>query len=79
MSEATTLPKTVSIDGVEYEVEKLSDRVKRLIAIYGKWTDETAELRLSLAKNEAALRDLTREISETVKTEAAETTEVVGE
>lgn len=78
MSEATTLPKTISIDNVEYEVEKLSDRVKRLIAIYGKWTDEAAELRLNLAKNEAALRDLTREISETVKTEAAEITDVAA-
>lgn len=59
----------LTIDGVQYEVDKLSDKVKNLLSIYQKWEAEVLESKLTFAKNEAALRDLTREISEVVKAE----------
>ena len=69
------LPKTVTIENVEYNVDELSDKAKQLLAIYQKWSQDTAEARMVLAKNEAALRDLTLELKQVVLTEKAETVE----
>ncbi len=66
------LPKIINIDGVEYEVETLSPTVKRLLGIYKIWEKDANDARLSLAKTEAALRDLTREIQLSVKNDQAE-------
>lgn len=69
------LPKTVTIENVEYNVDELSDKAKQLLAIYQKWSQDTAEARMVLAKNEAALRDLTLELKQVVLTEKTETVE----
>ena len=73
--QANQIPGVLTIDGVQYEVEKFSDRIKNLLGIYQKWEQETIDAKLVFAKSEAALRDLTREISELVKAEAAEQTQ----
>lgn len=69
------LPKTVTIENVEYNVDELSDKAKQLLAIYQKWSQDTAEARMVLAKNEAALRDLTLELKQVVLTEKVENVE----
>lgn len=76
---ATELPKYLTFNGVQFEVEKLSDGVKKLLNIYQKWEQETNESRLVVAKNEAALRDLTREIQIAVAKETAPAESVEAE
>jgi len=76
---ATELPKYLTFNGVQFEVEKLSDGVKKLLNIYQKWEQETNESRLVVAKNEAALRDLTREIQIAVAKETAQVESVEAE
>jgi uncharacterized coiled-coil protein SlyX len=56
----------------------MSDSVKSLISVYNTWQNDLAEAnkafteaKLEIAKTEAALRDLTREIIEAVETPAA--------
>lgn len=72
MSE-NTLPEVITIDGVEYKVSELSQQTLHLLEIYQIWEKDVRDLRLALAKNEAAVRDLTREIATTVKAEKTET------
>lgn len=69
--------KIVNINGVEYLYDTLSDQVKALIAVYESWQGDLAKAnsefktaKLSIAKNEAALRDLIREITTVVETPA---------
>lgn len=69
MTEATQAPMTLTLDGQEYPIDQFSDKVKRLVAIFRSWEAETVKERLSVAKGEAALRDLTREIEGLVKAE----------
>lgn len=61
--------KTVTIDNVEYEVEKLSPKAQALVKIYQKWAAEAQDQKLELAKTDAALRDLSRELIVAVKGE----------
>lgn len=61
--------KTVTIDNVEYEVEKLSPKAQALVKIYQKWAAEAQNQKLELAKTDAALRDLSRELIVAVKGE----------
>lgn len=63
---------TINIDNKPYEIDSLSDRVKQLLVIHQRWEKETQELRLNLAKAEAANRDLTREIIDLVKLDGTE-------
>ncbi len=60
---------TVTIDGVEYEVEKLSPAARSLISFYQTWSGELASARLEVAKLEAALRQLSSEIIAVVKSD----------
>jgi hypothetical protein len=69
--------ETVTINNKAYPVSGLSDTVKSLIAVHHKWQEsrdsalESLEVvRLEVAKNEAALRDLAREIVELVEAPA---------
>jgi hypothetical protein len=61
--------KTLTIDGVEYPIADFSEKVQRLIGIHQAWEADAASKRLEVAKSEAALRDLTREILSIVKEE----------
>lgn len=69
-----TEQKTIAINGKDYEVDSLSDTVKTLLNIYSQWSTERDEAvkafneaKLSVAKHDAALRDLSKEIVETVE------------
>jgi hypothetical protein len=58
----TAVAQTITIGNNTYEIEKLTDRVKRLIAVYQMWAQEAEKQQLELAKTQAAIRDLTREV-----------------
>jgi len=73
-----TTQNVVTINGKEYEIDKLSDTAKSLLQIFNQWQadrDEAAnaltKAKINLAKNEAALRDLSREIVELIENEEA--------
>lgn len=57
---------TITIDDKEYKVEDLTKEQQSLVTIYRKWSEELNESRLEMAKLESALRDLTREITNSV-------------
>ncbi|MEM2159640.1 MAG: hypothetical protein QXN55_01645 [Candidatus Nitrosotenuis sp.] len=61
--------KTLTIDGVEYQIADFSSKVQQLISIHQGWEADANAKRLEVAKVEAALRDLTREILSLVKSE----------
>lgn len=73
---STELPKYLTFENKQFEVEKFSDGVKKLLVIYQQWEQETIKSRLEVAKNEAALRDLTREIQGAVAKEPSQEPEV---
>ncbi len=72
MDHRIEVPKTITIDEVEYAVEDLSAQAKLLLEIHADWRRDLADVRLEVAKHEAALRNLEAEISETVKAGIAE-------
>lgn len=79
MTTEVQAPATVQINGREYEVATLSDTVKSLLSVYNTWLADRdaavqalADAKVLVAKNEAALRDLSREIVELVDSEQAE-------
>jgi hypothetical protein len=82
MADAQTGVQTITIGNKTYEVDKLTDRVKRLVSVYQLWAQEAEKQQLEAAKTQAAIRDLTREIIATqVEDEgkAAAEAAIVGE
>lgn len=80
MSEQTS--QTININGKDYVLADLSDAIRSLINVYSTWQNDLVEAqkafteaKLEIAKTEAAMRDLTREI--VVAVEAAPTEEHV--
>lgn len=61
----------ITIDGVEYEVDKLSQKTRSLLVVHQDWSAELRTQRLDVAKTEAALRDLSREVIAAVKADSA--------
>lgn len=73
-----TTQNVVTINGKEYEIANLSDTAKSLLQIFNQWQTERDEsataltkAKVELAKNEAALRDLSREIVDLIENEEA--------
>lgn len=52
----------ITIGSQQFDLDKLSDNAKHLIGIHRKWVLELEEKRLEVAKVEAALRDLAKEL-----------------
>jgi hypothetical protein len=74
MSEQTA--QTITVDGVQYDLTIFSDEVKKLISIHQNWEHKVVEARLEVARSEAAVRDLTRELINKIKAELAMAEEV---
>lgn len=71
-------PDAVTINGKEYQLSTMSDTAKSLLSVFNQWQNERDSsiealnrAKIDLAKNEAALRDLSREIVELMETEEA--------
>lgn len=71
-------PKTITIDGTEYDVAGFSETVQRLVTIHTSWRNELAQERLDVAKTEAAIRTLDVELSQTVAKELKEKAEAAA-
>ena len=61
---------TLNIDEVTYDVDKLSEEVQGLVAIYNRWNLKEADARGELAILQAAKQTLSAQIVNTVRTEA---------
>lgn len=72
MDHRIEVPKTITIDGVEHAVADLGPQVQLLMNIHAEWRTQLADIRLEVAKHEAALRNLEAEIADTVKKQKEE-------
>ncbi len=59
--------KTIKIGEKDYFEDTLPSNVKQLIQIYSQWNADVVKARLKVSKNEAAIRDIFREILEAVQ------------
>ena len=59
--------KTITVDGVEHELSSFSSDVQRLVGIHQHWEGKLIEARLQVPMIEAAIRDLTRELTAKIK------------
>jgi hypothetical protein len=59
--------KTITVDGVEHDLASFPQEVQQLVAIHQRWEVKKVEAKLELAMVEAALRDLTKELSDKIK------------
>jgi hypothetical protein len=76
--------QTITIDGVQHELAKFSTEVQKLVGIHQNWEHKVVEARLEVARSEAAVRDLARELIAKIQAElsaasAAVVEEVVAE
>ena len=64
----------INVDDVPHAVSDMSDTVKRLVDFYNSWREQEAEQQSALLMTQAAMRDISREIVLTIKSdkEAAE-------
>lgn len=67
-------PQTITLDGVQYQLDSFSDEVKHLVGIYNIWQKEAQELRLKLVKDEFALAELNRKLVSKLQEEIQEQT-----
>lgn len=58
---------TITVDGQNFLESSLPVDIRSLLGVYRQWQDETQKSRLEMLKGEAALRDLSKEISEAIK------------
>lgn len=54
--------KTLTLDGTEYEVEKLGPAVQNLLRIRSVWAGDLQKEQLAVAKSETAIKALDLEI-----------------
>lgn len=59
--------KTITVDGVEHELAGFPADVQRLVSIHQHWEGKLIEARLQVPMIEAAIRDLTRELTTKIK------------
>lgn len=72
--------RTITVEGVEHDLSIFPIEVQRLVSIHQTWESKMIDKRLDLAMIEAALRDLTRELTVKIKeTLDAQATEAVSE
>lgn len=70
---------TITIDGEQHELSKFSADVQRLVAIHQRWEQKAVEDRLEAARSDAAVREITRELTLKVKAELEPVEQVVAE
>lgn len=61
---------TLNIDEVSYEVDKLSEEVRGLVAVYNRWNRKESDARGELAILQAAKQTLSAQIVATVRSDA---------
>lgn len=66
---ALEAPKSLTIDGVDYQVADFSESVQRLVQVHTFWRNDLNTERLAVAKTEAAIRNLDAELTQLVAAE----------
>lgn len=62
----------LTIDGVPHVVKELPETVQQLVAIYNDWRQEESDAKMEMLKCQAAIRDLSNEISSIIRAQAQE-------
>jgi hypothetical protein len=65
-------PRTLTLDGISYDVAQFSPGVQQAVAIHTKFSNQLADEQLAVLKTQSALQVLTTQISEQVQKELAE-------
>lgn len=61
--------KTLTVDGVEYEISSFGEQVQRLSALYETWSKDLEQEKLAVAKTETALNVVNKELAVLVQAE----------
>jgi hypothetical protein len=64
--------RTLTLDGVQHDVEKFSPAVQNAVGIYNTFNAELQKEQLAVMKTQAALQSIGAQIAEAVKKELAE-------
>lgn len=64
--------ETLNIEGQTYAFKTLTNDVKQLVSIYKRWNLELSDLKIEQAKLEAALRNVSGEMIQLLKSSNAE-------
>jgi len=64
--------RTLTLDGISYNVDQFSQAVQQAVAIHTKFSAQLAEEQLAVLKTQSALQVLTNQISEQVQKELEE-------
>lgn len=66
MTEATQA-QTITVDNVQHDLSSFPVEIQKLVSIHQNWEGKLIEKRMEMAMVEAAVRDLTRELSGKIK------------
>ena len=65
-------PRTISIDGVTYDVTQFSKGIQQAVMMYNTFSGQLQVQQLEVIKTQAALQQVGNQITEAVKVELAE-------
>lgn len=68
----TEAAKTITLDGISYDVAQFSQGVQQAIGIYNVFNADLQKAQLDVMKNQAALQTIGAQITEAVKKELAD-------
>jgi len=66
--------RTVSLDGISYDVEQFSDQVKQAVNIYNTFAAQLQTEQLAVLKSQAAMQTLGAQIAGAIRKELDEKT-----
>lgn len=64
--------RTITLDNIKYSVDQFSDDVKHLVFIHNKFTGQLQDAQLEVMKIQAALNQVSEQLSQQMRTELAE-------
>lgn len=65
-------PKTINLDGTQYDIDQFSPGVQQAVFIYNKFAAQLQDQQLEVMKTQAAIQQVGQQITEAVQKELAE-------
>jgi len=65
-------PKTINLDGQQYDIDQFSPGVQQAVFIYNKFAAQLQDQQLEVMKTQAAIQQVGQQITEAVQKELAE-------
>lgn len=62
-------PKTITLDGIQYDVDTFSQGVQQAVAIYNRFSLQLQDQQLEVMKTQAAIQQVGQQITEAVQKE----------